>query len=118
MSLTDRVKTIIAGQGGTSFSYKRVTGISRNNTTLQNTVTYSTTTGVRGHVRKYDAKELAGLIQEGDRQLRIAASEVDFTPKKDDRIVFTEGEYNVVSVDTRSCREGDLIHVLTIRGSR
>jgi hypothetical protein len=38
-------------------------------------------------VRQYRAREITGLVQQGDREVRIAAADLSFTPKSNDQVV-------------------------------
>src|SRR4030065_1792428 len=101
MTAQTRIKTILDAQGET-VTYRRVTAQSRSATTLKKTNTLTDTTSVNAHIRLYEAKELSGLVQAGDRQMRIAASEITFTPNNNDKVTVGGVDFNVVSVDSRT----------------
>jgi hypothetical protein len=57
--------------------------------------------------RQYCAREIAGLVQQGDREVRIAAADLSFTPRPNDQ---------VVSVNTRTPFSEAAIHIVQVRG--
>jgi hypothetical protein len=67
-------------------------------------------------VRQYRAKEIKGLVQQGDREVRIAAADLSFTPRPNDRIVIGGKTFQVVSVDPRRPFDEAAIHILQVRG--
>lgn len=114
VDISARINAIIDSQG-VSVTYKRVTGVSFNSTTLANTPTYSNST-IFAHVRKYNANEVAGIIRQGDREVRIAASEITFTPEEQDIITIGSKDYKVMAVDTRTAYGSAVLHILMVRG--
>lgn len=115
MSIARRVASILNDKGQT-VTYKQATGKTRSTTTLENTVTYTSHT-IQAHFRLYDAKELSGSIEQGDRQMRIAAEEISFVPKTNDRVVINTKEFNVKSVDIRNVSNSDVLYICQIRGT-
>jgi len=67
-------------------------------------------------VRQYRVREIAGLVQQGDREVRIAAAALSFTPKPNDQVVIGGKTYQVVSVNTRSPFNEAAIHIVQVRG--
>jgi hypothetical protein len=67
-------------------------------------------------VRQYRAREIAGLIQQGDREVWIAALDLNFTPKPNDQVVIAGKTYQVVSVNTREPFSEAAIHIVQGRG--
>jgi hypothetical protein len=57
---------------------------------------------IKAGVRQYRAREIAGLAQQGDREVRIAAADLSLTPRPNDQVVIGRKTYQVVSVNTRS----------------
>jgi hypothetical protein len=57
---------------------------------------------IKAGVRQPRAREIAGLVQQGDREVRIAAADLSFTPRPNDQVVIGGKTYQVVSVNTRS----------------
>jgi hypothetical protein len=66
---------------------------------------------VKAGVRQYRAKEIKGLIQQGDRKVRIAASDLRFTPKQNAQVVIGGKTYAVVSANTRRPFDEAAIHM-------
>jgi len=114
MSIAGRVAEIIAEHGET-ITYKRKTSRARNDTTLVIDNTFSDTTTV-AHVRKYSDRELSGLIQQGDREMRIGADQITFEPSDHDIAVIDGAEFNIVSFDTRVDRNVKIEYIFHIRG--
>ena len=74
--LAARVQALI-GRAGETITYKRVTHGAYSTATLQSNPPVQSYT-VKAGVRQYRAKEIKGLIQQGDREVRIAASDLRF----------------------------------------
>jgi hypothetical protein len=87
--------------GGETITYKRVTHGSYSTATLQSTPSVQSYT-IKASVRQYRAREIAGLVQQGDREVRIAAADLSFNPKPNDQLVIGGKTFQVVSVNTRS----------------
>jgi hypothetical protein len=109
-----RVQALIGRAGGT-ITYKRVAHGAYSTATLQSTPSVQSST-IKAGVRQYRAREIAGLIQQGDREVRIAAADLGFTPKQNDQVVIGGKTYEVVSVNTRSPFDEAAIHMLQVRG--
>lgn len=112
--MADRVSRII-NDHGIEIEYQRTLSVSRNATTLTRTEVSDLIT-LNAAVRLYRAFELSGLVQQGDRELRIGAAQITFEPVANDRIFISEKEYNVISVDKRSDRGNLVLYLLQIRG--
>jgi hypothetical protein len=56
------------------------------------------------------------LVQQGDREVQIAAADLSFSPKPNDQVVIGGKTYQVVSVNTRSPFDEDAIHIVQVRG--
>jgi hypothetical protein len=100
-----RVQALI-GVAGETITYKRVTHSAYSKATLQSTPSVQKYT-IKAGVREYRAGEIAGLVQQGDREVRIAAADLTFTPRPNDQ---------VVSVNTRSPSNETAIHIVQVRG--
>ena len=64
-------------------TYQQVTHDSFSMSTLQSAPSVQNYT-VKAGVRRYRAKEIAGLVQQGDREVRIGAAGLSFTPRPND----------------------------------
>jgi hypothetical protein len=73
-----RVQALI-GVAGETITYKRVTHGAHSTATLQSAPSVQSYT-IKAGVRQYRAREIAGLVQQGDREVRIAAADLSFTP--------------------------------------
>jgi hypothetical protein len=109
-----RVQALI-GVAGETVTYKRVTHGSYSMATLQSTPSVQSYT-IKASVRQYRAREITGLVQQGDREVRIAAADLTFTPRPNDQVVIGGKTYQVVSVNTRSPFSEAAIHILQVRG--
>jgi hypothetical protein len=96
-------------------TYQRVTHDSFSMSTLQSAPSVQNYT-VKAGVRQYRAKEIAGLVQQGDREVRIGAAGLSFTPRPNDQIVIGGKVFQVVSVDTRRPFNEAAIHILQVHG--
>jgi hypothetical protein len=56
---------------------------------------------LKGHVRGYRPHEISGLLEYGDKELRLAASDVAFEMMEGDRVLIDGGYYHVVAIDRR-----------------
>lgn len=102
---------------GETITYKQVTHESYNSTTLQSAPSVQSHT-IKAGVRQYCAREIVGLIQQGDREGRIAAADLSFRPKPNDQIVIGGQTFQVVSVNTRRPFDAAAIHVVQVRGGK
>jgi hypothetical protein len=109
-----RVQALI-NVAGETIIYKRVTHGSYSTATLQSTPSVQHYT-IKAGVREYRAREITGLVQQGDREVRIAAVDLSFTPRTNDQVVIGGKTYQVVSVNTRSPFNEAAIHILQVRG--
>ncbi len=109
-----RVQAMI-GRAGETVTYKRVTHGSYSTATLQSTPSVQSST-IKAGVRQYRAREIGGLVQQGDREVRIAAADLSFTPRQNDQVVIGGKTFQVVSVNTRSPFNEAAIHILLVRG--
>lgn len=100
---------------GVEVTYKRITGQTINATTLVKSNTISTST-IKGHFRKFSSKDISGLVREGDRQFRIAASDITFEPQENDIVTTDEGDYKVVKVDVRTANGSNCLYICQLRG--
>jgi hypothetical protein len=71
---------------------------------------------IKASVRQYRAREITGLVQQGDREVRIAAADLSFMPKPSDQVVIGGKTFQVVSVNTRSPFNEAAIHIVQVRG--
>jgi hypothetical protein len=71
---------------------------------------------IKAGVQQYRAWEIAGLIQQGDREARIAAADLSFSPKWSDQVVIGGKTYQGVSVNTCSPFSEAAIHIVQVRG--
>jgi hypothetical protein len=109
-----RVQALI-GVAGETITYKRVTHGSYSTATRQSTPSVQSDT-LKAGVRQYRAREIAGLVQQGDREARIAAADLSFSPKPNDQVVIGGKTYRVVSVNTRSPFDEDALHIMQVGG--
>jgi hypothetical protein len=109
-----RVQALI-GAVGETITYKRVTHGSYSTSTLQSTPSTQNHT-IKAGVRQYRAREISGLVQQGDREVRIAAADLSFTPRVNDQVAIGGKTYQVVSVNTRSPFSETAIHIVQVRG--
>lgn len=116
MSIASRVSGLVNVVGETA-TYKRKTAEgSLNTTTLQKTPTYTNYT-IKISARKYTLREIsAGLVDAGDREIRIASSDISFTPSRGDIVVIASKNYKVISVDTRTAKNENALHILRVGG--
>lgn len=96
-------------------TYRRTESTSRAANKLSKTNTTTDYT-VKAHFRTYKQSEVAGLVQQGDREMRIAAGSITFTPKPNDTVIDGTRTYKVISVDTRIHKDVLLLHIMNIRG--
>jgi hypothetical protein len=109
-----RVQALI-GVAGETVTYKRVTHGIFSTATLQSTPSVQSYT-IKAGVRQYRAREIQGLVQQGDREVRIAAADLSFTPRPNDQVAIGGKTYQVVSVNTRSPFSEATVHIVQVRG--
>jgi hypothetical protein len=109
-----RVQALI-GVAGETITYKRVTHGSYSTDTLQSSPSVQSY-AIKAGVWQYRAREIVGLVQQGDREMRIAAADLSLTPRPNDQVVIGGKTYQVVSVNTRSPFNEAAIHIVQVRG--
>ena len=109
-----RVQALI-GRAGEIITYKQVTHGSYDPATMLSTPSVQSYS-IKAGVRQYRAREIAGLVQQGDREVRIAAADLSFTPRPNDQVVIGGKTFQVVSVNTRSPFNEAAIHLVQVRG--
>ena len=92
----------------------------------RNPGTYDTTTGggeptdanatVKGTYFQYATKQLGDHIMLGDRGLIVAAKDVDWLPKPQDRVTDGSITYRIVNVESPQATDQAAIHILQLRG--
>lgn len=80
------------------------------------TVSFTADHPVKAAVRAYKPEEIVGLVQQGDRQVRIAANDLDLTPARLDKLIISGNEFTIEHVETRAVRGVDALHILQVRG--
>lgn len=91
-SVVNRIGGTIEWEKKTAGTYSPATGgITGQSTTLHS---------IKGHYRNYKAKEISGLLEIGDKELRIS-SNLSFTPMEGDRVKIDGTFYKVMGVDNR-----------------
>jgi hypothetical protein len=91
----------LIGVAGETITYQRVTHGSYSTATLQSTPSVQSYT-IKAGVREYRAREVSGLVQQGAREVRIAAADLSFSPKPNDQVVIG----GKVRRRCTSCRSG------------
>lgn len=115
MSYASRVSSVINKIGETVVVRRIVSSSAINTSTMQKTNTTADTT-VKASVRMYKPNELSGLIQQGDREVRIASSDLSNEPAPNDKIIINNKQFNVVSVNTRRPSDVATIYICQVRG--
>jgi hypothetical protein len=88
--------------------------------------TYSAATGkltatpveheIKAHVRYAKNKDITGLVNYNDRELRLRAIDLPFTPKEGDEVVIQGKKYRVASINTMNAGENPAIHIMQVSG--
>lgn len=66
---------------------------------------------IQAHIRNYSEREISGLVEQGDRQLRLA-NMLEFTPLAGDVVKIELNKYRVIGVDNRM----NTLNVIHLRG--
>lgn len=114
MSLIDRVSTMI-GRNGRTVTVKHISGNAYNTTTGENVKTV-TNYEVMANVRYYTAKQINGLVQQGDCEVRIAAADIAVDPVDQDQIVIDGVTTTVMAVNKRVVGNVPAIYIIQVRG--
>jgi hypothetical protein len=113
MSITQaNTKRIIGAKGAdviwekiTGGTYSAATGKISGNSTQQYTI--------KGHYRNYRPKEISGILEQGDKELR-SSTDVAFEPLEGDIVTIEGTDYRVMGVDNRLNK----LYVVHVRGVR
>lgn len=94
---------------------------------LNATSTYSTTTGkmtasetdysVRVGVRSYSPREITGLVNAGDREVRLRGIDLPFTPAEGDKIQIGTQWVMVRSINTLYAGDDQAMHIMQVSGA-
>jgi hypothetical protein len=108
-----RVQALIGVAGGT-VTDTRVTHGSYSTAMPQSAPSVQSAT-IKASVRQYRTREMTGLVQQGDREVRTSA-DLSFTPRPNDQVMMGGQTFQVVSVNTRSPFSKAAIHLVQVRG--
>lgn len=116
MTIPERVAALI-DEIGQTVTYKKRTGNSYDPETGINTPTISSES-VKAAVRVYNMKLMVpgGIVQQGDREVRIGADDLSVVPEEQDQITIDGSDVTVMSVNIRKARGTDAIYILQVRG--
>lgn len=114
MSIPDRVRDLI-NIAGEAVTLRELTGTTRNTSTMKNSHTY-TNHVVKASVRDFTDSELTGLVQKGDRELKVSSLDLgSYEPKQNDKVLIGSQQFNVKSVNRLSAKNENAIFELIIR---
>lgn len=71
---------------------------------------------VKAHVRSYNQKEISGLINYGDRELRVAATALGFMPQEGDFVQVGNAWLRVASIDRRAAGSSEVLYIMRVTG--
>jgi hypothetical protein len=74
------------------------------------------TATVKAFVRGYQADQLVGDIQQGDRVLHVAPADIPWTPDQPDRVGIGSEIAVVQTTETRTLRGVPCMHLIQVRG--
>lgn len=104
-SVIDRIGENVQWEKKTEGTYSAETGkVTGQTTTLHN---------ITGHYRDYSAKEITGMLERGDKELRVS-TDIPFAPMEGDRVKIDGTFYKVMGIDNRLGR----LLVVHLRGIR
>lgn len=113
--MSERVKNIVNRIGQDVIFIDRTSVF--NTATGENVHTDSETT-TKGFVRKYTPRELTGgLIQQIDREVKVAIDAISFTPKESDQLRIETKTYTIIAVDSVNAKNDDCLYVIQVRGN-
>lgn len=72
---------------------------------------------LRALVRGYQPSEIQGVLEEGDREVRLAAAALSQAPQSNrDQLRIDGRNHRILAVETRHLGEEALLHLLQVRG--
>lgn len=115
MSIPDRIKALI-NIAGQTVTIRELTSLNVDTGTMTNSPVY-TDHVVKASIRDFRDSELAGLVQKGDRELKVAAKDLgSYVPKQNDKVLVGTKQFNVKSVNILTAKNEDAMFELVIRG--
>jgi len=105
----------IINRVGTGVTYRSTSSSVYNVASGVNSPTY-TDYPVKAFIRNYSPKEIAGLIQQGDREVRIAAMDLTILPKPTDKITIAGKDFVVLSVNIMYPHNVATLFIIQVRG--
>ncbi len=115
MSIPDRVKALI-NIAGETVTLRELTALNIDTGTMTNNPVY-TPHVVKASIRDFRDSELTGLVQKGDRELRVAAIDLGaYVPKQNDKVLIGSKQFNVKSVNILTVKNEATLYELVIRG--
>jgi len=113
--MSERVKNLV-GRVGQDVTF--VDRTSAYNTSTGENVHTDTETTVKGFVRKYTPRELTGgLVQQIDREVKVATDAISFTPKESDQLKIETKTYTIIAIDSVNAKNDDCLYVIQVRGN-
>lgn len=114
--IPDVVVSMIDRYGETvTYRTRTTTSVPNTLSTTVSEVTYS----VKMQIALFNKRAaMPGLVQDGDLEGRIAASNISFTPAKNDRVTRDNKQYTVVNVDKMTCGGQAAVYILVLRGAQ
>lgn len=100
---------------GDEITYEQMGG-TRDFVTGTKTRTVSATHTLKAGIRGYSVRNTTNHIKQGDKEVRIAAEGLGFTPKQKDRVTINSDIYDVVAVDQVGHKGVAIMHILQVRG--
>lgn len=113
MSITQASVARIIEKKGENAVWRKVTGGTYNPATGKYSGETITTYNVTAHYRNYKPKEITGILEQGDKELRMS-TDVQFTPMEGDTVLIDGSDYRVMGVDDRLRK----LYVVHLRGIR
>lgn len=110
-----KVAQTIIGGFGTSVTMRKTTASAYSTATHKVTSTPVDTT-IKGRLSDYEAHEIVGRVQVGDRKLTIAAADLTYTPRTEDEAVIGNRIYSIEDVASPQATDEAALHIMQIRG--
>lgn len=110
-----KVAQVIVGGFGTSVTMRKTTASAYSTATHKVTSTPVDTT-IKGRLSDYEAHEIVGRVQVGDRKLTIAAADLTYTPRTEDEVVIGNRIYSIEDVASPQATDEAALHIMQIRG--
>ena len=113
MTIAERVRELV-NIAGETVTFRELTSAGYDPSTMKSTPAYTSHIAVAS-IRQFADSELTGLVQKGERVLRVGSLDLNpYVPKHNDKVVVLGEEFNIRNVIRLSAKGEDALYEVKI----